>query len=138
MLRKLQHPRMLGGADHDRIDVARQDLGGVADGLGAAELHFGAGQEQRLAAELAHADIEGDAGAGRGLFEDHRQHLAGERLVALPGLEGLLAGNGVVHDDPEVGRRDCGEIEEVFGGSHCLYLSSPPSGWAPYPFKPSS
>ena len=36
----------------------------------------------RLAAELAHADIEGDARAGRGLVEDHRQHLALERALA--------------------------------------------------------
>ena len=33
-----------------------------------------------LAAELAHADVEGDAGAGRRLVEDHGERLAGERL----------------------------------------------------------
>ena len=91
VLGKLQQARMIGGADHDRIDIARQHLGRIADRLGAAELHFGAGEEQRLAAELAHADIEGDAGAGRGLLEDHRQHLAGQRLVGGAGLGRLLA-----------------------------------------------
>ena len=54
-------------ADHDRVDIARQHPGGVGDGLAAAELHLAAGQHDRLAAELAHADVEGDAGARRGL-----------------------------------------------------------------------
>ena len=41
-------------SDHDRVDVARQHARGVGDGLAAAELHFGSGQHDRLAAELAH------------------------------------------------------------------------------------
>ena len=90
MFGHFQQTGMIGRADHDRIDIARQNLGRVANRLGAAELHLGARQEQRLAAELAHADIEGDAGAGGGLFEDHRQHLAGERLVSRAGLVACL------------------------------------------------
>ena len=81
VLGQFEQPLMRGGADHDRIDIARQHLGRVGDGLGAAELHFGAGQHDGLAAELAHADVEGDARARRRLVEDHRQHLAVERLA---------------------------------------------------------
>ncbi len=69
-------------ADHDRIDIARQHARGVGDGLAAAELHLGAGQHDGLAAELAHGDVERDARARRGLVEDHRQRLAGERRSA--------------------------------------------------------
>ena len=107
------HAVVIGGADHDRIDIARQDTCRIADRLGAAELHFRAGQEERLAAELAHADIEGDAGAGGRLFENHCQHLAGERLVSLAGLEGLLAAFRVVENGAKILRRNRRKIQEM-------------------------
>ena len=47
--------------------------------LAAAELHFGAGQHDRLAAEFAHRDVEGNARARRGAIENHRQRLARQR-----------------------------------------------------------
>ena len=74
---------MVENADHDGIDVARQHPRGIGDGLAAAELHLGAGQHDRFAAELSHADIERYPRAGRRLLEDHRQGLAFERLVRL-------------------------------------------------------
>ena len=81
VLGKFRHHGMVEGADHDGIHIAREDPGGVGDALAAAELHLLAGEHQGLAAELAHADIEGDAGAGGGLVEHHRQDLALERAV---------------------------------------------------------
>src|SRR3546814_9716525 len=60
------------GADHDRIDKARENPGGVGDGLPAPKLggarlhHYGA------AAKLTHRHVERNAGAGRVLLEDHR------------------------------------------------------------------
>jgi hypothetical protein len=45
------------------------------------ELGVGAAQHDRLAAELAHADLERHAGACRGLLEDHGERLAAQRLV---------------------------------------------------------
>ena len=106
VLGEFEQPRMVGGADHDGVDIARQHLGRVGDGLGAAELHLGAGQHDRLAAELAHADVEGDARARRRLVEDHRQHLAVERLRALAGLQPRLARGGVVEHAAQLGRRN--------------------------------
>ena len=75
----LLHVVMREDANDDRIHIARQHARGVGDGLAAAELHLSPGEHDRLAAELAHADIERDAGAGRRPVEDHRQRLAGER-----------------------------------------------------------
>ena len=102
---QFHQPVMRGGADHDGVDIARQHLGGVGDGLAAAELHLGAGQHDGLAAELAHADVEGDARAGRRLVEDHRQHLALERARAATGLDLGLAAAGVGQHLAQHGRR---------------------------------
>src|SRR6266700_4435177 len=77
---KLQQRIVVENADHDGIDVTRQYPRGVGDGLAAPELHFRTGQHDRFTAELAHADVERHPGAGRGLFENHRQRLALERL----------------------------------------------------------
>jgi hypothetical protein len=70
-------------------------LGGVGEGLLAAELHFLAGEHDRLAAELAHADIEADAGAGRLALEDHRQHLVLEELRSIALFQAVLELDGL-------------------------------------------
>ena len=77
--RQLLHRLMIEDADHDRVDIAREHARGVGDALAAAELHFGAGEHDRLAAEFAHRHVEGDARARRGAIEDHRQRLARQR-----------------------------------------------------------
>ena len=75
----LEHVVLAQDADDDRLDVARQHASGVGDGLAAAELHLRARQHDRLAAELAHGDVEGNPRARRGTVEDHRERLALER-----------------------------------------------------------
>ena len=40
---KLQQRFVVENADHDGVDVARQHARGIGDGLAAAELHLGAG-----------------------------------------------------------------------------------------------
>ena len=80
--RHFEHVVLAQNADDDRLDVARQHARGVGDGLAAAELHFRACQHDRLAAELAHGDIEGNARARGGPIEDHRERLAVERARA--------------------------------------------------------
>lgn len=113
VLGQFEQPVVRGGADHDGVDIARQHLGRVGDGLGAAELHLRAGQHDGLAAELAHADVERHARARRRLVEDHRQHLALQRARALAGLEAGLARRRVVEDRPEIGFGDGGKIGEM-------------------------
>ncbi len=70
---------MAEDADHDRIDITRHDARGIGQVSSPAELHLRARQHQGLAAELAHADVEGDAGAGLLALEDHGQHLVLEQ-----------------------------------------------------------
>ena len=85
--------------------------------LAAAELHLLAREHQRLAAELAHAHIEGDAGAGGGLVEHHRQDLALERAVLrllAPAALGLEL-EADVQEMPDLGAGKIAEIEEVTG-----------------------
>ena len=95
--RQLLDLGMVERADHDPVDVAGKHAGGIRDWLTTADLDVLAGEEQGLAAQLVGADLKGNAGAGRGLGEDHRQRLAGEggfpvppRLHARGELEKLL------------------------------------------------
>ena len=83
MARKFSNRLVIENADHDRIDIAREHPRGVGQRFAAAELHFLRREQDRLAAELAHGDIEGDARAGRRLVEHHGQRLAGERRCNL-------------------------------------------------------
>ena len=90
-------------ADHDGVDVARQHARGVGERLAAAELHFLRRQQNGIAAELAHGDLERDAGARRRPLEDHRQRLAGERPVGAAALR--LHGARRFDDLAQVGGR---------------------------------
>src|SRR5919112_3775397 len=65
------------GADHDGVDVAGQDAARVRGRLALADLDLLRTQVKRVAAELVHPDLEGDAGPIGGLLEDH-----GERAPA--------------------------------------------------------
>jgi hypothetical protein len=98
------------GAPHDPVDVTRQDPRSVLDGLFAAELHRAAVDDHRVPAELADADLEREPGPRRVLFEDRRDGLAGQRLVAeRVGLERV----GEVEDGLLLGRADVVVAEEV-------------------------
>ena len=68
-------------ANHDAVDVARQDARGVGDRLAAPELDVARRQKQRVAAELERADLERHARSGGRLHEDHRERFSGERLL---------------------------------------------------------
>src|SRR5262249_17104164 len=83
-------------------------------GLAASELRAVALQHDDLAAELAHAELEGNPGAGRGLLEDHRQRLAGQR--PLRARAALLEGQARLEHPAQRGAIDPVEIEEVARG----------------------
>src|ERR687893_2490587 len=66
------------GADHYGVYVAGEDASGVRGGLALAYLYLLREQVEGVAPELVHPDLEGDAGAVRGLLEDHRQRPAAQ------------------------------------------------------------
>jgi hypothetical protein len=80
--RQLLHLLVGAGADRDRVDVAREDSGGVANRLAARELQLVAAQHDRRPAQLGDGDLEGDAGARRGPFEDEGDAATGEVAVS--------------------------------------------------------
>jgi len=77
-------------AVHDAIHIAAQDLRGVGDRLAAANLQVVRAEEERMAAELRHPDLERDPRPSRGLLENHREALPAQRFVRLPGLRAIL------------------------------------------------
>ena len=104
---------LVEGADHDPVDVAREHRRGVLERLAAAELEVAGGEVERVPAELGHPDLERDAGAGRGLLEDHRERAAGEEVVLLaPGLP-LLEVVGEVEHRLELLAAPVGDAGEV-------------------------
>ena len=88
------------GADHHGVEHARHDDGAIANGFAAAQLGIAWRQEDRLAAQLDHAGFEGQAGTGRGLFEDHAQH------TILQGLEEYAAVTQVLQLDASTDHTD--------------------------------
>ena len=77
---------MVGDPGHQGVDVAAQDLGGVADRLAPLHLQVVDAEEDRLAAELGHARLERDPGPGAGVLEEHAERLAGQVGCASPRL----------------------------------------------------
>ena len=115
---------LVEGADHDPVDVAREHGRGVLQRLAAAELQVAGGEVERVPAELRHPDLERDAGARRGLLEDHRERAAGEEVVLLAALLALLELVGEVEHGLELVAApvgDAGEaaaLEALGGGAH--------------------
>ena len=65
---------MTVGAQHDGIDITRQHAGGIGNALAAAKLQITMVEHDRLAAKLAHGNVERHPGAGRRFFKDHSEH----------------------------------------------------------------
>src|SRR5919205_2210896 len=68
----LQVP-VVEGANHDGVDVAGQDAACIRGSLAFAYLDLLGTQMERVAAELVHPDLEGDAGSVGWLLEDHSE-----------------------------------------------------------------
>ena len=72
-----------GETGGDAIDVATENLRGVGQGLAAGELQLVRAEKSRVSAKLLHAGLEGIAGAGAGMLEEHAQRLPGQVRVRL-------------------------------------------------------
>ena len=90
---------VIGRADHDRVDIARQHLGRVGDRLAAAELHFGAGQHDRLAAELAHPTSKETRVRVDGLSKIIASTLPSSGRLTSPAFSRDLAARGIVEHE---------------------------------------
>ena len=121
-----RHARMLGkleqcgvgtGTQHDHIHVARQHTRGIGQGLAPPQLHVGGVEHDRPAAELEHGHLEGDAGTGGGLLEDHGQHGARARGGRLrqPRARACFHGEARVDDGAQCLAVQGSNVEEVLG-----------------------
>jgi hypothetical protein len=99
---QLDDPVLAERADHDGVDVPRQDRAGVGDRLAPPELELRRGQRERVATELGDRDLERHARAGRGLLEDQCHRASGQRLAVGPAV---VAGT--------IGLEPVGEVEQV-------------------------
>ena len=98
VLRQVHHVLVAVDAGHEDVDEASHDAAGVLDGLMAAQLDGAGAEELRVAAEVGHGRLEGDAGAGGHLLEDHAEGLVREQQRVLAALlDEPLHGDGEVH-----------------------------------------
>ena len=72
---KVLHFLLFEGADHDAVEITGKDARGIFDRFAPADLQVVVGEEQPVAAQLVDARLKGDAGARRGLLEDHAELL---------------------------------------------------------------
>ena len=70
---------MIAGADHDDVHITRQHARRIGNGFAAAKLCGVLIQDQHVAAELAHANLERYTGAGGRFLEDHGKRFASQR-----------------------------------------------------------
>src|SRR5262249_38052858 len=83
----------------------------------AHELALARGHDRHLATQLLHRHLEREPGPRRWLLEDHRQHLAFERLRV---VEAAFIGEAAIEHAAQLCRVDAVEIEEVPGRRHCV------------------
>jgi len=112
-----RHARVLGGphdvrvrvhARHDAVAVPPEHGRRVGDRLAAADLDVLRREEESVAAELEHADLERDARARGALLEDHRERLARERAAV-----GVLVDLDVVREVQELADLDRAVVRDV-------------------------
>ena len=121
-----RHPRVAGkaldlgllvGADHHQVHHAADDAGAVLYRLCPAELAVAGGQMHHAAAQLVHARLKADPGAGRRLFENHGHRAVGQRLMPLVGLEFFFDQRGPLEQISVVVGTEVTELQVVFHGS---------------------
>ena len=98
VLRQVHHVLVAVDAGHEDVDERPHDAAGVLDGLVAAQLDGAGAEELRVAAQVGHGRLEGDAGAGGDLLEDHAQGLVLQQQRVLAAfLDEPLHGDGQIY-----------------------------------------
>ena len=90
MRREALDDRLLERADHDDVAHPGNDLRGILHRLATAQLRIARVQVDGGPAQLVHAGLERQAGAGGGLLENHHQRAVCQRVVCLVALEAVL------------------------------------------------
>ena len=120
-----RHPRgggealddvLLEGAHHDDVAHPRDHLGGIIHRLAAAQLRIPRVHVDGGTAQLQHAGLEGQAGAGGGLLEDHHQRTVLQRMPGLVVLEALLDEIGAFQQVFDLFAAEVVEFQEVLDG----------------------
>ena len=107
-------------ASHHDVEQGAHDASGVAEGLVATELDGARAVELGVAAEVGHSGLEGEAGAGGHLLEDHAEGLVAEQVRIIPvDLDGLLHGQAEILDCQNLILGEIVSVDEVLGHSHC-------------------
>src|ERR687891_1100415 len=128
VLGELVHVGLSERADHDPVEVAREDRGCVLDRLPAPELEVAGREVEAGAAELGDADLEAHARARRGLLKDHPERPSLEVPVGDALALACLQAVGQVERLGELVRRPVVDPEEVPAleprGNHGRILTS--------------
>jgi hypothetical protein len=101
------------GADHQPVEVAREDHGGVLQRLAAAELKIGGGEIEPHAAQLRDPHLERDARSRGRLLEDHPEGPTGEEMVLLAAALPLLQVVGEVEHAHQLLAAPGGHASEI-------------------------
>jgi len=101
------------GTDHYHVHHARNHFRRIFHRLAAAQLGVAGVQVDCRTAQLVHAGLEGEAGAGRILLEDHGQGAIGQRMVGLVALEAVLDDAGTDKQMFQLVARQILELQEM-------------------------
>ena len=119
VLRQILYFLLRVGADHDAVQIAAQNAGGILYRLAAADLKVTVGQEQRLTAQLIHASLEGNTGTGGGLLEDHAKALVAEQVrIITVNLDGLLHCQAKILDSQDLLFGEVVGVDEILRQRH--------------------
>ena len=66
---------VVSGAQHDRVDIARQHARGIGHAFTLSDMGGGGIHDDRAAAQLAHGHIKRESRAHGGFFEHHSEHV---------------------------------------------------------------
>ena len=105
--------RMAEGAQHDEVDPAFEVVGDVVERLAGIEAAGRLVDEEGAAAQAVHAGFEGEAGAQRGLLEEHDHLLAGEHAAEVRGA--LLQHGGEAEEREDFGGGEVVDGDEIAG-----------------------
>ena len=100
-------------SDHDRVEVAGQDVGDVPDRLARAEPDLGAGEVDGVRAELLDRELERDARPQRGLLEEQAETAAGEERLVDVALALVLEPVGEVEQGEELLAAPVGDPQKI-------------------------